>query len=131
MTLYLWHQSAFLAVTTAGLAFGRLPGLLTAPSSLLWVAERVAWLPVFAAALALLWVVFHKAERPRRRPAGALTGRPGRREPGPGQHAGAEAGHRADLPAGEGEHHHAAGVRGPGLTAHLAAPAGPIPPGGR
>ena len=33
MTLYLWHQTAFLAVTMAGLAIGRLPGLLTAPSS--------------------------------------------------------------------------------------------------
>ena len=71
MTLYLWHQTAFLAVTMAGLAIGRLPGLLTAPSSALWVAERLAWLPAFAAVLAVLWVVFHRAERPRCRRRGA------------------------------------------------------------
>jgi peptidoglycan/LPS O-acetylase OafA/YrhL len=63
MTLYLWHQTAFLAVTMAGQAVGRLPGLLTAPSSTLWIAERLAWLPAFAAALAVLWLVFHRAER--------------------------------------------------------------------
>jgi len=65
MTLYLWHQTAFLAVTMTGQAIGRLPGLLTAPSSTLWIAERLAWLPAFAAALAVLWLVFHRAERPR------------------------------------------------------------------
>ena len=63
MTLYLWHQTAFLAVTMAGQAIGRLPGLLTAPSSTLWIAERLAWLPAFAAVLAVLWLVFHRAER--------------------------------------------------------------------
>jgi hypothetical protein len=68
MTLFLWHQTAFLAVTTAGLAFGRLPGLHTAPVHGVWVAERVAWLPVFAVALALLWLVFRRAERAPRRP---------------------------------------------------------------
>jgi fucose 4-O-acetylase-like acetyltransferase len=64
MTLYLWHQTAFLAVTMTGQAIGRLPGLLTAPSSAMWIAERLAWLPAFAAALAVLWLVFHRAERP-------------------------------------------------------------------
>jgi hypothetical protein len=63
MTLFLWHQTAFLAVTTAGLLAGRLPGLHTAPTSLAWVAERLAWLPAFAAALAVLWFVFRRAER--------------------------------------------------------------------
>jgi len=72
MTLYLWHQTAFLAVTMAGLAIGRLPGLLTAPTSALWVAERLAWLPAFAAVLAVLWVVFHRAER---RPVRDAVGR--------------------------------------------------------
>jgi hypothetical protein len=65
MTLFLWHQTAFLAVTMAGLLIGRLPGLHTAPSGALWVAERIAWLPAFAAALAALWAVFHRAERRR------------------------------------------------------------------
>ena len=32
MTLFLWHQSAFLAVTMAGSLIGRLPGLLTPPA---------------------------------------------------------------------------------------------------
>jgi len=63
MTLFLWHQTAFLAVTMAGLIIGRLPGLHTAPSSAAWVAERLAWLPAFAAVLAVLWIVFQRAER--------------------------------------------------------------------
>jgi hypothetical protein len=79
MTLYLWHQTAFLAVTMAGLLMGRLPGLQTAPSSALWVAERLAWLPVFAVALAALWMVFHRAEHGRRRAADTPASRP----PGP------------------------------------------------
>jgi hypothetical protein len=61
MTLFLWHQTAFLAVTMAGLIIGRLPGLHTAPSSAAWVAERLAWLPAFAAAFAVLWIVFQRA----------------------------------------------------------------------
>ena len=68
MTLFLWHQSAFLAVTAAGLLIGRLPGLHTAPAGAIWVAERVAWLPVFAAALSVLLLVFRRAERAPRRP---------------------------------------------------------------
>ena len=43
MTLFLWHQSAFLAVTMAGSMIGRLPGLLTAPSGAL-VDRRAAGL---------------------------------------------------------------------------------------
>jgi hypothetical protein len=69
MTLYLWHQTAFLAVTMAGLLIGRLPGLHTAPTSALWIAQRLAWLPVFAVTLAALWLVFHRAERAGPRPA--------------------------------------------------------------
>jgi fucose 4-O-acetylase-like acetyltransferase len=63
MTLFLWHQTAFLTVTMAGLLAGRLAGLHTAPTSLTWVAERLAWLPAFAAVLAVLWLVFRRAER--------------------------------------------------------------------
>jgi CBS domain containing-hemolysin-like protein len=66
MTLFLWHQTAFLTVTMAGLLFGRLAGLHTAPASALWIAERLAWLPLFAATLAVLWTVFRRAERPPR-----------------------------------------------------------------
>ena len=62
MTLFLWHQSAFLAVNLAGSLIGRLPGLLTAPNTPLWIVERLAWLPVFAATLAVAWLLFHRAE---------------------------------------------------------------------
>jgi len=71
MTLFLWHESAFLAVTMAGLMFGRVPGLLTAPTSALWIGERLAWLPAFAAALIGAWLVFRRAEG-LRDPAGGL-----------------------------------------------------------
>jgi acyltransferase-like protein len=82
MTLFLWHQTAFLAVTMAGLTAGRLPGLHTPPVSAAWIAQRLAWLPAFAAALAVLWLAFHRAERPPR----------GRRAPArPGGGAGAGA----------------------------------------
>ena len=86
MTLFLWHQTAFLAVTAAGLAIGRLPGLHTAPSTPLWVVERLAWLPAFAAALAAAWFVFHRAERaPRpRKPAPANPEVAGGRPPADG-----------------------------------------------
>jgi hypothetical protein len=83
MTLFLWHQTAFLAVTMTGLLAGRLPGLHTAPTSAVWVPERIAWLPVFAIALAILLIVFRRAER-----APGKAGRPGRR---PGGAAGAQA----------------------------------------
>ncbi len=75
MTLFLWHQTAFLAVTMAALLIGRVPGLHTAPSGAIWVAERLAWLPVFAIALAGLWLVFHRAEHApvRRRPRPAAS----------------------------------------------------------
>ena len=87
MTLFLWHQTAFLAVTMAGLIIGRLPGLHTAPSSAAWVAERLAWLPAFAAALAVLWIVFQRAERTQvRHPAPANPERPAQR-PNPDHNA--------------------------------------------
>jgi hypothetical protein len=63
MTLFLWHQTAFLAVTMTALLIGRLPGLHTAPSSAIWIAERLAWLPVFAIMMSGLWLVFRRVER--------------------------------------------------------------------
>jgi Acyltransferase family len=63
MTLFLWHQTAFVTVSSLGLLAGRVPGLLTAPTGGLWVAERLAWLPVFAIMLAGLWLAFHRVER--------------------------------------------------------------------
>jgi hypothetical protein len=66
MTLFLWHQTAFIAVTAAGLLIGRPPGLLTAPANLSWVVERLAWLPFFAVVLFLFWAIVRRAERPLR-----------------------------------------------------------------
>ena len=63
MTLFLWHQTAFVTVSSVGLLVGRLPGLLTAPTGSLWVAERLAWLPVFAIVLSGLWLAFRRVER--------------------------------------------------------------------
>ncbi len=63
MTLFLWHQTAFITVSSVGLLAGRVPGLLTAPAGGLWVAERLAWLPVFAIMLSGLWLAFRRAER--------------------------------------------------------------------
>jgi Acyltransferase family len=63
MTLFLWHQTAFVTVSSLALLAGRVPGLLTAPTNPLWIAERLAWLPVFAITLSGLWLAFRRVER--------------------------------------------------------------------
>ncbi len=63
MTLFIWHETALVTVSSLGLLAGRVPGLLTAPVSGAWVAERLVWLPVFAIVLAGLWLAFRRAER--------------------------------------------------------------------
>ncbi|MGW1053586.1 acyltransferase family protein [Streptomyces sp. NPDC002521] len=63
MTVFLWHQTAMLAVTITGVLFGPLHGLHTAPDGPGWVLARICWLPVFAAALAVCWGAFHTLER--------------------------------------------------------------------
>ena len=63
MTLFLWHQTAFVTVSSAGLLFSRVPGLLAAPTTGTWVAERLVWLPVFAIVPSGLWLAFRRAER--------------------------------------------------------------------
>src|SRR5579864_8354309 len=63
MTLFLWHETALVTVSSLGMLAGRVPGLLTAPTHGIWVAERLAWLPVFAAVLAGLWLAFRWVER--------------------------------------------------------------------
>ncbi|MEU8587077.1 acyltransferase [Streptomyces sp. NPDC048664] len=68
MTIYLWHLTALMATTATGLLAGPLPGLHTAPAGLTWMACRLAWLPVFAVALAVCWAAFRGHEQgPRRR----------------------------------------------------------------
>ncbi|AZM54479.1 acyltransferase [Streptomyces sp. WAC 01529] len=70
MTVFLWHQTALMAVTALGLLTGGpLPGLHTVPDGLGWVAARLAWLPVFAVALAVCRAAFltYERGRPKRR----------------------------------------------------------------
>ncbi|GAA4191988.1 acyltransferase [Streptosporangium oxazolinicum] len=56
MTLFLWHQSAATVIAVAALRFGDVPGLLAVPDEPVWLLHRLAWLPVFAAVLALAWL---------------------------------------------------------------------------
>nr|ADK54835.1 hypothetical protein [uncultured soil bacterium] len=85
MTIFLWHQTALIAVTALGLLVGTpLTGLHTVPDSLVWVLARVAWLPVFALALAACWAAFRTYEqgrRPRKRGGVVRKGRAARSEP--------------------------------------------------
>jgi peptidoglycan/LPS O-acetylase OafA/YrhL len=74
MTIFLWHQTALMAITATGLAAGRLPGLHTVPDGPGWVAARLAWLPVFVLALAVCWSAFRAFEQGPRR----VGGRPSR-----------------------------------------------------
>ncbi|WUU18567.1 acyltransferase [Streptomyces sp. NBC_00663] len=67
MTVFLWHQTALMATTAMGLLAGHLPGLHTVPDGLGWVAARLAWLPVFALALAVCWTAFRCYEQGGRR----------------------------------------------------------------
>ncbi|KPI33442.1 acyltransferase 3 [Actinobacteria bacterium OV450] len=67
MTVFLWHQTAMMAVTALGLlAPADLPGLHTVPDSAQWIAARLLWLPVFAAALGVCWAAFRTYEQARR-----------------------------------------------------------------
>ncbi|MFB7177757.1 acyltransferase [Streptomyces sp. NPDC056257] len=69
MTVFLWHQTAMMAVTALGLPLSaELPGLHTVPDSVDWTAARLLWLPVFAAALTVCWAAFRTYEQGSRRP---------------------------------------------------------------
>ncbi|WP_369175261.1 acyltransferase [Streptomyces sp. R28] len=70
MTIFLWHQTALMATTATGLTAGHLTGLHTVPDNLGWMAARLAWLPVFALALALCWTAFRVYEQGPRRSTG-------------------------------------------------------------
>jgi hypothetical protein len=68
MAIFLWHQTAMIAVTAIGLFAGPLPGLHTVPDGGGWVLARLAWLPAFALALLVCLAAFHVHEQ--RRPRG-------------------------------------------------------------
>ncbi|MBB4944073.1 peptidoglycan/LPS O-acetylase OafA/YrhL [Streptosporangium album] len=66
MTIFLWHQTALIAVTAIGLlADGPLTGLHTVPDDPGWLLARLAWLPAFALALLVCWAAFRAYERRR------------------------------------------------------------------
>ncbi|MFC8915021.1 acyltransferase [Streptomyces sp. NPDC057116] len=79
MTVFLWHQTAMIAVTALGLLAGRpLTGLHTPPDGADWILARLLWLPLFATALLICWSAFRTYEQPRR-PSGShlvARGRP-------------------------------------------------------
>ncbi|MFD7425754.1 acyltransferase [Streptomyces sp. NPDC059818] len=67
MTVFLWHQTALMAVTATGLLTGRaLPGLHTRPDGMQWIVFRLLWLPAFAVALTVCWAAFRSYEQRRR-----------------------------------------------------------------
>ncbi|MGW7052941.1 acyltransferase family protein [Streptomyces sp. NPDC054887] len=73
MTVFLWHQTAMMAVTATALLWGApMPGLHTVPDGPGWVVGRLLWLPVFATALLVCWLAFraheHRPGPPRRSP---------------------------------------------------------------
>ncbi|MFF4095481.1 acyltransferase [Streptomyces sp. NPDC001834] len=81
MTIFLWHQTAMIAVTATGLLLDEpLPGLHTPPDTPGWVLARLAWLPAFAVALLICRAAFHVYEtgRPRARSTVVREVRPGR-----------------------------------------------------
>ncbi|MFF0434033.1 acyltransferase [Streptomyces sp. NPDC004327] len=84
MTVFLWHQTAMIAVTAGGLltagrlGHGPLTGLHTVPDNYGWVLARLGWLPVFAVALLICGAVFHAYERTTRTRA-TVKRRPARR----------------------------------------------------
>ncbi|MGW7480421.1 acyltransferase family protein [Nonomuraea muscovyensis] len=64
MTVFLWHQTALIAVTALGLFAGApLPGLHTVPDDGGWVLARLAWLPMFGLALLTCCAAFGWYER--------------------------------------------------------------------
>ncbi|MFI8853328.1 acyltransferase [Streptomyces sp. NPDC053499] len=76
MTVFLWHQTAMMAVTLAGTwAGGPLQGLHTVPDGAGWVPARLLWLPVFGVALLVCWAAFHPCERGRRKGASRVVRR--------------------------------------------------------
>ncbi|MFE1771318.1 acyltransferase [Streptomyces sp. NPDC059008] len=64
MTILCWHQTALLSAAVPASFLGPVPGLTIAPDTLGWLVARVAWLPVFAAALLLIARTTRRFEAP-------------------------------------------------------------------
>ncbi|MCR8572995.1 acyltransferase family protein [Streptomyces sp. Isolate_219] len=64
LTILCWHQTAMLSLAVPASFLGQVPGLTVAPDTLGWVLARLAWLPVFAAALLLIGRTTHRFEAP-------------------------------------------------------------------
>ncbi|NUW37775.1 acyltransferase [Nonomuraea sp. SMC257] len=100
MTIYLWHQTAMIAVTGLGMLAGTpLPGLHTVPGSAAWVAARLAWLPVFGGVLVVYVAVFRSAEG---RAEGRSVGGRAEGRSAEGRAAGRSVGGRAAARSAEG-----------------------------
>ena len=69
IVVFLWHQSALLVVTLGTRPLGTLAGLHTIPDSPIWVIQRLAWLPLFALVLGVLWAGANKLQEPSPRVA--------------------------------------------------------------
>ncbi|MET9494567.1 acyltransferase [Streptomyces sp. NPDC006552] len=54
MTILCWHQTAMLTAAVPASFAGEIPGLTSGPDSWLWIAARLAWLPLFAILLVLI-----------------------------------------------------------------------------
>ncbi|MEV0373205.1 acyltransferase [Streptomyces sp. NPDC050636] len=66
MTILCWHQTAMLSAAVPASFFGpgAVPGLTVAPDTPGWILARLAWLPVFAAALILIGRTTRRFEAP-------------------------------------------------------------------
>ncbi len=64
MTILCWHQTAMLSAAVPASFAGTVPGLTMAPDTAGWILVRLAWLPVFAAALVLIGAATRRFEAP-------------------------------------------------------------------
>ncbi|MGG7573965.1 acyltransferase family protein [Streptomyces sirii] len=64
MTILCWHQTALLSAAVPASFLSPVPGLTVAPDTLGWLLARIAWLPVFAAALLVIARTTRRFEAP-------------------------------------------------------------------
>lgn len=64
LTILCWHQTAMLSLAVPASFLGQFSGLTASPDGLGWLLARLAWLPVFAAALLLIGRTTRRFEAP-------------------------------------------------------------------